>query len=449
MIEINKENIIFLKDSEIHSILYDFDFKIGCTKKHIEKTSNIKHDKTYSINLLWLNNKKTINNCIIFKHKLKYEIIGLDQQKEEEYANIIEKNLLQNITIFEYDNYNFNLITNKIKKIDNSAEYKIYVENFTENLQNWSRKNPFGKINLWYDSELIEINTLIETILFIDQFNITQENSFGIYVKYIRNLISLQRIITQDNPFKQSNNYIFNKHLSSQIEKRYEPYKTYINPFDKLQMENEKIYLPLYFRIDIAKMFIALDELKQNDYCVYTDFDIKPQDENFIFSFNKRKKNLDIFGFISSELDDNYENGFFIIGSKYKLLKCYIYNQILENIIKKSIRILPLIITGFENSSSYGRIQPIFRQKFHGKENINISLNNHQDYVYLNYRDWFTDIINDSEKREVYIKSYIDKLKDYILKDMTEDELNKIIISDKRKTLVIDINGLTKKSRFV
>jgi hypothetical protein len=391
VLELNNNNIVFLKDDIKFKILSKFDFNIGCTEEI--KTRVIPGDKKYSINLIWLNRVKSINNCIIFKHKIVYSLLNETQEKEDEYVNKIEENEKINNTQFDYDGYHFNLERNIYYK-DPAKKKKIYVDNFLENIKEWSSLNPSAKTNLWYDSELIEINTLIKTILLFNEHNRTNITQMGLYLRDIRKLKSLDELV--NSKYDKSKNKFLHRFNGS----------NYINPFDKYVLgmliiprvdkkEEEKQYLPLYYRADLSRLLILLDELDTNMYFLYTDMDVKPLSKEYLFNENVKVNDvpigIDDFGFMLALSDGHLENGITFVGSKYEMNKKRIISEI-KKLIINLVEELPYYIYGLkEQCGEFIVKREIHQQKFHENKIINDCMNLLQEQVYYNLVEWFKD----------------------------------------------------------
>ena len=466
---IENESIIFLKNADDFKTISTFDFDTGCT--NFIKSRHITDDKKYSINLLWISRLKSMNNCILFKDKIVYSMLGVPYTKENEYGEQIDKHLNMGILEFDYDDIHFNLNNYTYTKKDSSQPNKIYVDNFLQNLKNWSLLNPGAIVNLWYDSKLIEINTLIETILLFDHFNNENQNVMGIHIRDIGKLNILKRMTNEvaistykEHPLylQFSDNFEDEEMVRNMLEKVIseipDEYKNFLNPFDKFKMgkyykkatEEEKkiiedtpeLYLPIYFRVDIAKLLILFDELEVNDYCFITDIDIMPHNKEFIF----KDRPIDFIGLISASLHGDPENGLSLIGSKYNSIRKYIMQEIYDIVIKPVIIQIPSYINN-KNNTPIGKQSDI---KYIDITKLNYSINNMNQIVYVPYRYYF--LYNTYAKK---LFSNYDKIigddKMLIYKEIPEllrKKLEDKDYNDIQHIGRIELKDITKPSRF-
>jgi hypothetical protein len=315
IIEILNTNIIITNQKyEQYKILVDFNLIFGMCNKEINKRK-YEPDIDYSINLLWINKKKYKDKCILLLDEDIYELF--DDKKD--YTKIIKDKLKQNIFIFEEDGINFNL--NEMTYTKNSNTNKIFKINHIQNIYNWSNNNPKNKVNLWYDSGTIEINTFIETILLFNDFNEKNINNYGIYLRDIRNTSNFQNIYDRINiGFKYKEN----------------------TPDEITKIVN--LYISIYYRVDFGRLMIMEQILKENTYFIYADLDMIPINQQQIFTLEDydnikqedititEKKEvlakIDQIGFIPGFQNNGFENGFFICGSKEKTIKDFLINYI-------------------------------------------------------------------------------------------------------------------------
>jgi hypothetical protein len=376
ILEMNNENIVFLKGKENFEILKNFNFDKGCVNSY-NKYNKLEN---YSINFIWLSREKNINNCILFKHKTVYSLLNETPQTEEEYVKNIERNIKLRRKQFDYSGYHFDLDKNKYYKIDKLDEFGefgeniIYVESSLDNIKKWCELHKHSKINLWYDSQLIEINTLIETILLFHNFNESFNESFdgmGIYLRDIRTLESLKSLTYEINPFDK-------------ILKDENPDKTLIQR-----------YLPLYYRVDLVRLLILIDELQKYNYALYSDMDITPIDKESLFKQDKisgRIWDIDEYGIKMSFFNGIIENGVVFVGSKYPIKKKEIYTG-LYSVAHSSINGLQEYING--DCGDYDYISEIRKQTFHSKDSVNNCMNKLQEDVYDRLGHHFVNIRNE------------------------------------------------------
>jgi len=466
---IKNVSIVFLKNADDFKTISSFDFDTGCTNSI--KSRHTKDDKKYSINLLWISRIKSMNNCILFKDKIVYSMLSVQYTKEDEYGEQIDKHLNMGILEFDYDDIHFNLNNYTYTKKDSSQSSKIYVDNFLQNVKTWSLLNPGAIVNLWYDSDLIEINTLIETILLFDRFNNENPTLKGLYLRDIRKLNILKRMTDEvaiptykEHPLYLdfSNNFEDEEMVRDILEKRIseipDEYKNFLNPFNKFKMgkyykkatEEEKIiiedtsemYLPIYFRVDLAKLLILFDELEVNDYCFITDIDIIPNNKEFIF----KDRPIDFIGLISASLNGDPENGLSLTGSKYNSIRKYIMQEIYDVVIKPVIRQIPTYINN-KNNAPNGKQSDI---KYIDITKLNYSINNMNQIVYGPYRSYF--LYNTYyEKLFSNYDAIIGDDKMLIYKEMPEllrKKLKDKDYKDIQRIGRIELNDITKPSRF-
>jgi len=312
-----------------YKILIDFDEDTGICRS---QKRLMEPEINYSINLIWINKEKDIGKCSLLSSDDTYIVNGIKRN----YTDVITEKLKDNEKIFSYDSIDFDLNTMTFSL--NDYKNKIFKVNYIENIKEWSRKNKKNKINLWYDSKVISINILIETIKWIYQFNNDNQDVVGIYLKNIR---------TANMPDNSTLLNIFDKVKHGVIHNNT---STVIN-----------IFRNIYLRVDAARLFIIWKVLQENDYCIYVDLDSTPIDQTqiFIFDFTLKREPktvvmqnmkdsieiLDKFGFVPGIINGHTENGFMIFGSKNQMIKNFvteyfifkIFNLLLKNNIYTDI----------------------------------------------------------------------------------------------------------------
>jgi hypothetical protein len=450
--------------TQLHHVLTRFDKKLGiCT----DQIRNVTSDKNYSINILWIFKDKKNNPCMTFPLNDQYQLGNL----YPDYSDVIRDNLKKNITQFVHDDVTFDLSDPAdLHGIIRGKKYKLYKYNYAENIKNWSVKNPKNKINLWYDSDLISLNTLFETIKFIYNINDELPDNAGIYLRDFKQSLGYKRLITTQNkyiPRRKTVVMVDGKRIDGYEYKRdYDNTKPYLDVYNRLNMgykekkkttylikdsngndvevvynedEEELIenpfintYIPIYFRSDLGRLLLTEDILRENDYYIYTDIDITPQSQEWIF--NEDTKYIDYVGYVCG-FRASYENSFMIIGSKEKDVKKIIHDYIWNHVVKSVCE----NIEGYINGNDSFCIIPtaseqIKNQKFHPNKKINNCLNNIQELVYkfmfiqtryikyiFNNIDMYKKILLDSI--ELIIPEIIEK------KTKLETELNNILLN--------------------
>jgi hypothetical protein len=210
--------------------------------------------------------------------------------------------------------------------------------------------------------------------------------------------------------------------------------RMYPELFNKTEINGENIFLPVYFRVDLARIIIAYDQLQHNNdlkYFIYSDTDIKAQ--NYRWFFNQ-KLFLDMTGFIFSGQDGHLENGMFIFGSEDNSIKKYISTLLYEKIIKKICDTYKFYLIG--ECPGRNRLNPnkMHAQIFHTKnENINTCLNRIQEAVFYLTRE---------------IPKYaIDYFK--LNKDTNIKKIEKYYFDEQFDYPQLDISDITPPSKFV
>lgn len=218
---------------------------LGSKIKQFFFTQHKNYPKQYSINLMWINRQATIDQTYIYPSNNKN---------------------------------NFGL-------------------QFLDTIIMWSKKNPEGTINLWFDSSFTADKMIENTQLLINQKVAAHGSKIAkIELNDIRTLTRVKK-----NP----------EIFSSEI--------------------------PVFFRADLLRVIIAEESTRQNrDLCfVYTDFDAKPMTKSQLFD-NKTLENLDNYGFVVADYPNKlkFENSFQIFTYNKQLFKAIKLMIIKANILR-------------------------------------------------------------------------------------------------------------------
>ena len=418
MIHNDKKYIILLnKKNENYEILKNitknFDQEKGMTKD-ILKYNYIPPATEVTINFLWIfKDDSRKESCTLYPSQQQFDFSD-SLKGNDKYNSILEQNYKNKIMDFSVDNYRFDL--NNLDYYDNKfkrpIKYKIYVHTKLDYLKEWVKKisETMAKqtnIILWYDSALVNINHIIESRkqFYIINNEMVFEKSKILCLKDIRTL----------NEFKSLNSM-------------------YPELFNKTEINGENIFLPIYFRVDLARIIIAYDQLLHNHdlkYFIYCDTDIKAQNYRWLFN---QKLFLDMTGFMFAGQDGRIENGMFIFGSEDNSIKEYISKLVYEKIIKKICEIYKIYIRGECPERDRLNRNKMYTQTFHTKnENINTCLNKIQELVYFLTR----------------------KIPDYAIenfklnKDKNLKKMEKYYFDEKLDYPQLDISDITPPTKFV
>ena len=304
---LNNNIIVLNTHKDKYENLLNFDVNIGICTNYLKKMDM---EIDYSINLMWINENKENFKCMLATNKDTYILNGI----KKNYTHHIEEKINSGITNFQIDGFNIDLNTMTYAPNGSDNPQKIFKCNHMENLKMWSILHPKNKINMWYDREFTKVYTIINTLLNINDFNETSE-TMGIYLRDIRNL----------NSFMTLEQNIFNPIPFG--------YKIIKNNFVRIVNQ----LLPIYYRVDFARLMIMNDILKENTYYIYSDLDCEPvpiekifnfylYDRNIYYNIQESLKIIDLIGFMPCVINGISENGFTIFGSSNPEIKKHVLN---------------------------------------------------------------------------------------------------------------------------
>lgn len=303
------------------------DLLSGYFTKHKELSEDIKIillDIAESLNLTFIESTiKIFEHSILFyefafiflnpKHNL-YELynkalINYNEKigiSNEYYTEETKKYSINLLWIFRNKSNNCLSFINDIPYLFNTEDkiWNIIMTNESvQKLITWSRMNPAGQINFWIDSNLLDVHTIINMRIIF--YIINSSNPHKIYLKDLHKLKTTEEINT-----------------------------TYKNVFNG----QDGFITPVYFRVDLYKAIITLEELKIGmTYAIVLDMDMAPQPSEILFS-EKTLKSLNDVGFVmAGGLRESYENGFQIFGSENPEINDIVIDSISKILIKMNI----------------------------------------------------------------------------------------------------------------
>ena len=230
--------------------------------------------------------------------------------------NNIEMNKVINNAInsqepITYNNYTID-IKNKNVKDNSNRIFRLYKNNFYENIINWAKFNSklYCAIYIWNDSVYTNKHQIIEASYLFKKFNLNNQGKSALYLKDLRSIIKDFNSIPD---------------ITLPV--------GFLEPFDFCG-KNDFI-LPLYFRVDLWRLLIMIHQLTKPiiTYSMYSDLDIIPKSYDYLFS-DEHIENIAKTGIL---LDKDCENYFFIMDSN----NADVNSKIVENInkiIKESCR---------------------------------------------------------------------------------------------------------------
>jgi len=313
---LNKEELIKLLETQIN---YNED--IGISNDFLYKKDDKVDKLEQTINLVYLALDKTKLKGLFPDH-IMWEFDGILFQN---------KSIMEKVnTEFTNKKINFDILHDGIKYIfnldkkeytytlkDYEYKHKIYQYTILEYIKKWLVKinddeylNSRTDLVLWYDSILVDNSHIEKTKK--DFYDLNKEISENAEMSkskkkksfiYLRDIRKLKTFIA----INAKNEFLFNT----------------------TDIDGESINLPIYFRVDLARLIVAYDELQYNKkyanheynglkYFMYVDADIIPQ--SLIYFFDK-KILLDMTGLIVAKQNNRMENSFFILGSDNEIVK--------------------------------------------------------------------------------------------------------------------------------
>jgi hypothetical protein len=161
-------------------------------------------------------------------------------------------------------------------------------KNFLDIVFAWARLHTDAVVNIWFDGAFISPEAIRNTSAALAQ-RLLRSKETPTATILLRDIRTLHKVIKYPNVFSNK--------------------------------------IPVYFRVDLARMIIALELLSTSPkptYFVYADLDMKPLIPEKLFDLDTMQK-LKEYGFIMSAFDGpfaNFENGFQIISNiNHNLLK--------------------------------------------------------------------------------------------------------------------------------
>ncbi|MCF7899118.1 hypothetical protein K9L05_00525 [Candidatus Babeliales bacterium] len=160
----------------------------------------------------------------------------------------------------------------------------------------WAQANSGSIVNLWFDSAMTPIHAIENTAMAIEDYKSFHPEVAIIRLRDVRTLPKVQE---------------FSEVFSNQI--------------------------PVYFRVDLLRLIIALHMLQTNeiDYFVYADLDMRPINKEQIFD-QVTIQNLLQYGIVMAQFKafHGFENGFQIISKNQNLLQAIDFAMIKLNIMR-------------------------------------------------------------------------------------------------------------------
>ncbi len=156
-------------------------------------------------------------------------------------------------------------------------------KNFSDIVFKWACLHKDAVVNIWFDSAFIPPQAIKNTSAALAQrlMRLREETSLAPTI-LLRDIRTLHKVLAHEKVFSNK--------------------------------------IPVYFRVDLARMIIALELLsasKEPTFFVYADMDMKPLPPEELFDLDTMQK-LKEYGFVMSKLYGefaNFENGFQIISN--------------------------------------------------------------------------------------------------------------------------------------
>lgn len=206
-------------------------------------------------------------------------------------------------------------------------------ENFFKKISEWANIND--KVNIWYDGNLASPKQIQNTQKYL--------NDKGLNVK-----INLKNI--RDLAYVQQSPEVFSA--------------------NKIGGNTYESYLPVYFRVDLARAIAALETVKTGEKFVYFDMDMEPMSKEKLFDPDTLY-NLEHFGIVMAHYGAlGFENGFQIVS-----------DQVPELLKAMDFAIINLNIARAKNALQHGF--------FPNVANIDDGMKPLQQIVYNSYPDMF------------------------------------------------------------